>query len=64
MQSSVCSLNHLQHCGFSPVVIFNAPLILEGLAQLTPISALIIELANFGYDFAAYRDGLRVVIAK
>ena len=63
-QSSVCTLNHLQHCGFSPVVIFNAPLIPEDLAQLTPILALIIELANFGYDFAAYRDGLRVVIAK
>ena len=47
--------------GYSPIVVSNAPLRQRDLDKLGQVSTLVIERPNYGYDFGAYRDALRIL---
>lgn len=55
------SVRALLDCGYVPIVVSNLPLTAEERAKLAPRVWKIIERPNFGYDFGAYREGLRAV---
>ncbi|RST86278.1 hypothetical protein EJC49_11270 [Aquibium carbonis] len=59
--SHVESLRYIASRGYSPVTICNLPLTEPGRAMLAQSSTLLIERANFGYDFGAYREGILAV---
>ena len=52
---------HLKNAGYSPFVISNAPLNHTDRTKLLACSALLLERPNFGYDFGAYQDGIRLL---
>lgn len=55
------SCDHLIAHGYSPVILSNAPLSDSDRAALLERSALLLERPNFGYDFGAYQDGVRLL---
>lgn len=59
LRSTHCTLEHLDANGWSIVVVTNAPLSGSDLANLRSRSSVIIERPNVGYDFGAYREGIR-----
>lgn len=52
------SLRYLVSRGYSPVTISNLPLAPADRDALAELSSLVVERANFGYDFGAYREGV------
>ena len=57
--SHLDTLKALLGAGFSPIVVSNLPLSEAARADLVAQSTTVIERPNFGYDFGAYREGLR-----
>ena len=57
--STILTLDHLKAEGWSPLVVSNAPLSPADREQVRDNAALLIERPNIGYDFGAYRDGMR-----
>lgn len=53
------TLDHLRHCGYSVLVVSNGPLRPEDHETLAENAALVMVRPNVGYDFGAYRDGIR-----
>lgn len=53
------TLQHLRQNGFSVLVVSNGPLRADDRATLAANAALVMERPNVGYDFGAYRDGIR-----
>lgn len=47
--------------GFVPLIVSNAPLSATDRAALAGRCWRVVERPNFGYDFGAYRDGLRLI---
>lgn len=52
---------HLIARGYSPFILSNSPLTATDRAALLSRSALLLERPNFGYDFGAYQDGIRLL---
>lgn len=59
LASHVMALDYIVACGYVPVVVSNLPLDDAAQATILQRSAALIFRPNFGYDFAAYRDGLK-----
>ncbi len=59
--SSIATCRHLATCGYSPLAVSNAALSDDALAQLAPVTWMTAVRPNFGYDFGAYRDGVRLL---
>ena len=57
--SILLTLQHLRENGFSVLVVSNGPLRTEDRATLARNAAQVLERPNVGYDFGAYRDGIR-----
>ncbi len=57
--STLFTLDHLIANDWSPVVISNAPLSERDRAEVARRAAKVIERPNVGYDFGAYREGIR-----
>lgn len=55
------SLRYIASRGYSPVTVSNLPLDEANRASLAQLSTVLIERANFGYDFGAYREGILAV---
>jgi Rhamnan synthesis protein F len=55
------TLDHLASQGWSVLVVSNAPLSDKDAAMLTQRAALVLERPNLGYDFGAYRAGIRLL---
>jgi hypothetical protein len=53
------TLDHLRQNRFSALVVSNGPLRDEDRATLARNAAIVMERPNVGYDFGAYRDGIR-----
>jgi hypothetical protein len=58
-KSTLFTLEHLLQKGWSPIVVSNAPLSKGDWAELVSRSSVVIERPNVGYDFGAYREGIR-----
>ena len=58
-RSIFLTLDHLRQNGFSVLVVSNGPLRPEDRDTLAAQAALVMERPNVGYDFGAYRDGIR-----
>ncbi|PHP65587.1 polysaccharide biosynthesis-like protein [Zhengella mangrovi] len=55
-------LDDLRDCGFEITFVTNSPEMPdESVALLKPLCRLIVHRYNSGYDFAAYRDGIRQI---
>lgn len=52
---------NLRHGGYSPLVMSNAPLSDSDTARLAKSCWRVVSRPNFGYDFGAYRDGMRLI---
>lgn len=59
--SHVHALRALNDCGYATVAVSNLPLTEKDRARLAPLVWKLIERPNFGYDFGAYREGLRAL---
>lgn len=59
--SHLGALESIAQAGYSAVVVANCHLSDPDRAALVRKAALILERVNFGYDFGAYRDGLRLI---
>lgn len=57
--SILLTLDHLRQNGFSVLVVSNSPLQPDDLATLSRRASVVLERPNVGYDFGAYRDGIR-----
>ncbi|MFM7332941.1 MAG: rhamnan synthesis F family protein [Tabrizicola sp.] len=57
--SILLTLDHLRRNAYSVLVVSNGPLRPEDRATLAANCALLLERPNVGYDFGAYRDGIR-----
>lgn len=57
--SLLLTLDHLQENGFSVLLVSNGTLRAEDRVTLARYSGIVLERPNVGYDFGAYRDGLR-----
>jgi hypothetical protein len=57
--SILLTLQHLEQNRYSVLVVSNGPLRPEDRAKLAENSAVVLERPNVGYDFGAYRDGIR-----
>lgn len=53
------ALRALAEKGYTPLVVSNLPLSEAERAALVPLVWRIVERPNFGYDFGAYREGIR-----
>ena len=60
-RSLFLTCDHLIAQGYSPFILSNTPLSTSDRAGLLARSALLLERANFGYDFGAYQDGIRLL---
>jgi Rhamnan synthesis protein F len=60
-RSTYLTCDHLIEQGYSPFVLSNAPLSDTDRAALLARSAILLERPNFGYDFGAYQDGIRIL---
>src|SRR5579863_2204765 len=55
-------LRSLRRAGFELVFVSNSPSLSAGArAALQPLCALVMRRRNIGYDFGAYRDGIRAI---
>lgn len=63
-RSTFLTFDHLISQGYTPVAVSNAPLGDTDARAIAPRAALIVERPNAGYDFGAYRDGLRVLASR
>jgi hypothetical protein len=59
--SSVFTCSHLAANGYAPLVVSNAPLSQKDRERLAPHAWRIVERPNFGYDFGAYQDAVRLI---
>ncbi len=57
--SLLMTLEHLRQNRFSVLLVSNGPLRPQDRTMLVRNSALVLERPNVGYDFGAYRDGIR-----
>ncbi|WP_295073778.1 rhamnan synthesis F family protein [Tabrizicola sp.] len=57
--SILITLEHLRRNNYSVLVVSNGPLQSEDRETLAAHSAAVMERPNVGYDFGAYRDGIR-----
>lgn len=57
--SILLTLEHLRRNDYSVLVVSNGPLRPEDRALLAENAAIVLERPNVGYDFGAYRDGIR-----
>lgn len=57
--SILLTLRHLQQNRYSVLIVSNCPLRTEDRTTLAANAALVMERPNVGYDFGAYRDGIR-----
>lgn len=64
MQSHLAALKALRSNGYSTLVVSNLPLSGIDRARLSPHVWKVIERPNFGYDFGAYRAGLRAIATR
>lgn len=55
------ALVRIAQAGYSAVVVANCQLSDPDRAALARNASLILDRVNFGYDFGAYRDGLRLI---
>lgn len=60
-RSIFLTCDHLIAQGYSPFILSNAPVSASDRAELLARSALLLERRNFGYDFGAYQDGVRLL---
>ena len=60
-RSIFLTCDHLIAQGYSPFILSNAPVSASDRAELLARSALLLERPNFGYDFGAYQDGVRLL---
>lgn len=58
LTSHIATLKMLRKAEISPIVVSNAPLDAEAHERLHPLTTLVIERPNLGYDFGGYRDGV------
>ena len=58
-RSHSIALDYILECGYVPIVVSNKPLDPSAQATILARSACLIVRPNFGYDFAAYREGVR-----
>ncbi|MGY6635323.1 MAG: rhamnan synthesis F family protein [Alkalilacustris sp.] len=63
-RSTFLTFDHLISQGYTPVAVSNAALNDADVSAISARSALIVERPNAGYDFGAYRDGLRVLAER
>ncbi len=47
--------------GYAPLIVSNCPLSEQDRTELARHTWRVVERPNFGYDFGAYRDGIRLV---
>ena len=57
--STLFTLDHLAENGWSSIVVSNSELTDSDVEELEARSAFILNRENIGYDFGAYRDGLK-----
>jgi hypothetical protein len=60
-RSIFLTCDHLIAQGYSPFILSNARLSDDDRAALLARAALVLERPNFGYDFGAYQDGIRLL---
>ena len=53
--------DHLIDQGYSPFILCNMPLSDDDRTALLARAAMLLERPNFGYDFGAYQDGIRLL---
>ena len=58
LPSHLHMLEHLETQGVNPVVVSNLPLSQADMDRILPLSAMVIERPNVGYDFGGYRDAV------
>lgn len=59
--STLFTCGHLVANGYAPLIMSNAPLSAADREALAQQSWRIVERPNFGYDFGAYRDAIRLI---
>ncbi|MBK5927310.1 rhamnan synthesis F family protein [Rhodobaculum claviforme] len=62
--STLATCRWLAAAGVAPLVVSNAPLADADRAALADTAWRVVERPNFGYDFGAYRDGIRLIRAE
>lgn len=60
-RSLFLTADHLIQQGYSPFILCNMPLMDDDRTALLARAALLLERPNFGYDFGAYQDGIRLL---
>lgn len=60
LNSSFETCRFLMSKGFSVIVVCNAPLSDSDRLRFLSLSSLVIERPNWGYDFGAYQEGIRI----
>lgn len=60
-RSTFLMCDHLIAQGYSPFILSNSVLSAHDREELLARSALLLERPNFGYDFGAYQDGIRLL---
>ena len=60
-RSLFLTCDHLIDQGYSPFILCNTTLSEDDRVSLLERSALLLERPNFGYDFGAYQDGIRML---
>ena len=58
LPSHMHMLEHLETQGITPVVVPTLPLSQADMDRILPLSAMVIERPNVGYDFGGYRDAV------
>lgn len=64
LPSTLWQLDQLIQRGVTPIVVCNHPLREADREQLQPLTHLILERPNVGYDFGGYRDGVLLVLDR
>ena len=64
LASHILALDYIADCGYVPVVVSNLPLDAKAEHLILQKSAGLVIRPNFGYDFAAYRDGMKFLGTK
>jgi Rhamnan synthesis protein F len=60
-RSLFLTCGHLIENNYSPFILSNAPLSADDRTALLARAAFVIERPNFGYDFGAYQDDIRLL---
>ena len=58
------SIAYLAGRGFSVTAVSNLPLSEVDLQRLLPITSMVLQLPNIGYDFGGYRDGVLQLFSR